>query len=134
MRDLTCDISTSTGAITDVNVARRFLSRLVGLMREPAPSCLVNGGMRRPVSAMLFPHCPRVHMAFMRTEIDIAYLARRDVSTYEVIGLERGIPWRPTHPVSGCDCVLEASAGALFSLGALPGEIVLVTGIPEVIA
>lgn len=110
MRDETTTLRTTMGPCMDICVARRFSTRLFGLMGQREDS--------KP-RAMLFPNCGRVHMAFMRVPVDVVYL--HDADAPIVLGVESARPWRATHPPKGTGAVLELPCGWADFLRIEPG-------------
>lgn len=110
MRDEKRNIRTPLGPWLQVHVARRFSTRLRGLMGQRKGS--------KP-RAMLFPDCGRVHMGFMHVPVDIVYLHSAEAPV--VLAIETARPWHPTHAPKGCGSVLELPCGWADFLRIEPG-------------
>lgn len=110
MRDGRCSI-TIRGKTTleDVKIARRWSTRLVGMMREK--------GRVPQGKAMLFPKCGSVHMMFMHAPLDIVAI---DADS-RVIGVDTVRPWKRVPRHRGCRTVLEMRDGEAAERGIAAG-------------
>ena len=97
----------------NVEVARSFAARLVGLMgRRNLPSGY----------ALVIPACRQVHTFFMRFPIDVLFLDADN----RVICLENGIkPYRATGYCRGAACAVELPAGTASEHGLSVGDRIL---------
>ena len=103
-------------AIGRVRVARSLWSRFLGLMGR---------SQLDPDEALWLVPCRSIHMFFMRTRIDVAFLDRHGLVVRTVSEMR---PWslRPMSvtllPVRGAHSALELAPGSLRRLDIVPGS------------
>ena len=103
-------------AISRVRVARSLRARFLGLMGRSHLD---------PDEGLLLVPCRSIHMFFMRTRIDVAFLDRQGVVVRTVAEMR---PWslRPLSvtlmPVRGAHSALELAPGSLRRVGIVPGS------------
>ena len=103
-------------AIPRVRVARSLWARFLGLMGRSHLD---------PDEGLWLVPCRSIHMFFMRTRIDVAFLNRQGVVVRTVAEMR---PWslRPLTvtllPVRGAYSTLELAPGSLERMGIVPGS------------
>lgn len=108
-------ISPSVGPPFSASLADTFLPRLLGLMGKK----LVQG------DALLLSPCNQIHCFFMKSAIDVAYLA----PSGEILALTAAMaPGTVGKTVKGATRVLELYPGDAQRLGLAPGQILAIGG------
>jgi hypothetical protein len=97
---------------TDVAVADRFGTRLLGLMGKPP---LAAG------AALLIRPCDGIHTCFMRAAIDAVFL---DAAGQVVAAVGPLAPWRLTRVYPRAEAVLELPPGTIAASGTAEGDVV----------
>lgn len=97
-------------------IADQFLSRFIGFMMKPKIA---------DQEAILFPDCKSLHMLFMLSSIDVAFLKRTSKKEWKIIKTHhRVMPWLPWPLVCmGADDVIELAPGRLQQLQLKEGDL-----------
>ncbi len=108
-------ITPPAGPPFPAGLADTFLPRFFGLMGKPL----------RQGDALLLSPCRQIHCFFMKSAIDVAYLA----PSGEILALTRSMaPGTVGKAVKGAARVLELYPGDARRLGLAPGQILAVGG------
>jgi hypothetical protein len=106
------------GGLLEAWQAESFGLRLLGLARL---------GALPPGRALLIPACAAVHTWGMRFAVDVAFVEWPPAPGCRVLRLEEGVARRRVLRLGGRalrrTAVLEAPAGALRAIGAVPGAV-----------
>jgi hypothetical protein len=81
--------------------------------------------------ALLLPHCPQIHTAFLAYPITVAFAKRESDAVWRILHRETLSPWRVSRWVSGAHLAIEMHADSpllllnpgdvIFTEGGLPG-------------
>ncbi len=110
--------SDSASIASNLEVAERFLPRLVGLIGRKSFV---------PGEGLLFPRCTSIHMWMMSIPIDAVFLKKRGTE-WEVLSLHPELrPWRVLPVGNGsADDVLELPQGSIGRIGLRTGEVLCI--------
>ncbi|MBC7804705.1 MAG: DUF192 domain-containing protein [Akkermansiaceae bacterium] len=62
--------------------------------------------------ALLLPHCPQVHTAFLAYPIDIAFCTGSEKTGYRLLSVQTLAPWRVSRFVPGATLAIEMRASS----------------------